>query len=140
MPNPVKGEVALKLGDGREFVLVLDMEALVEAEGAYGKPLQQMMQDASAGFVGAIRAMLYGALRAKHPEVNLRDASELFRTDMDAVSSALANVSATAFPKAGGGTEGKEPAHPPGNGSGLNGAKPASTRKRSGAQPPALSA
>ena len=67
--NPVKGEVPLKLSDGREFVLVLDFEALVEAESAYGKPLAQVMADAATGFVGATRALLYGALRAKHPAV-----------------------------------------------------------------------
>ena len=32
MANPVKGEAPLVLSDGREFTLVLDMEAMLSAE------------------------------------------------------------------------------------------------------------
>jgi hypothetical protein len=97
MPNPIKGEVPLKLSDGREFVLVLDFEALVEAEAAYGKPLARVMADAGAGFVGASRALLYGALRANHPAITLRDASGLFLEHAEAVSEALEKAAAAAF-------------------------------------------
>lgn len=122
--NPIKGEVPLKLPDGREFTLVLDMEALVEAEGAYGKPLARMMADAQLGFVGAIRAMLYGALRYRHPSVTLREASEMFVGYRDEISAALENATLAAMP------EDKEGANPPrakaprGKRSGGSGAKP----------------
>ena len=43
MANAIKGEVPLNLSDGRNLTLIMDMEALVEAESAYGKPLAQMI-------------------------------------------------------------------------------------------------
>src|SRR6478609_223027 len=97
--NPIKGEVPLRLSDGREFVLVLDMEALIEAEAAYGKPLGKVMADASAGFVGASRALLYGALKAKQPTISLRDASAIFMANGDAVSDALSRAGEAALPE-----------------------------------------
>lgn len=139
MANVIKGEVPLKLEDGRLLTLVLDMEAFVEAETAYGKPLQQVMADASAGFVGATRALLYGALQAKHPNISLRDASTMFQTDREAVAVALESAAEAAFPKSTAeSAEGN--GRPAGKNSGANGAKRASTRKPSGKQPPAPSA
>src|SRR6478609_4662181 len=128
--NPIKGEVPLRLSDGREFVLVLDFEALVEAEGAYGKPLAQVMADASAGFVGASRALLYGALRAKHPGITLRDASALFLEHADDVSAALEQAATAAFPDAS--AEGNAGSPQRGPTSGGSGAKRAKKPKPSG--------
>ena len=138
MPKPVKGEVPLSLNDGREFVLVLDFEALVEAESAYGKPLALMMNDAKAGFVGAVRAMLYGALRAHHPDITLREASALFIGHTDEVTAALEGAAEAAMPDAS--AEGNAPSPRRGKTSGGSGAKPGSSRKRSGKQPRARSA
>lgn len=98
--NPIKGEVPLILSDGRAYTLVLDFDALIEAEGAYGKPLQKMMADASAGFIGAVRAMLFGALRRKHPMIALSDASGMFMSDSEAVTAALEQAALAAFPDA----------------------------------------
>lgn len=125
MANPVKGEVPLNLVDGRTFVLVMDMEALVEAEAAYGKPLAQVMADAAAGFVGASRALLYGALRAKHPTTSLREASALFASDSEAVGEALTAAVEAGFPdvSAGGNVPRPKP-NPLGKRSGGSGAKP----------------
>jgi hypothetical protein len=132
MPNPLKGETPLKLGAG-EFVLVLDHEALIEAESLYGKPLAMLMADATLGFAGACRALLYGALRAHHPQVTAREASTLFLENSDAVSAALAEAAEAAFPKS---AEGKQDPHPPmrapaGKRSGASGAKSSSIRKPS---------
>jgi hypothetical protein len=107
MANAIRGEVPLNLSDGRTFTLIMDMEALVEAESAYGKPLQKMMADAAQGFVGASRALLYGALRAKHPDVTLRDASAIFMTDADAAGEALTEAVEKGFPDAAKSAEGK---------------------------------
>lgn len=136
--NPIKGKVPLTLKDGREFTLVLDMEAFVEAETAYGKPMPELMAAANAGFVGASRALLYGALKACHPQITLRDASSLFLTDAEAIGPALDAAAAAAFPDR---AEGGEPGNPPrpGKPSGSSGAKPASNQKRSGAKPRARS-
>lgn len=133
--NPLKGETPLKAGE-REFTLVLDHEALIEAEALYGKPLATVMAHAALGFVGAVRAMLYGALRAHHPEVTPKEASALTLEHMEAVGEALGQAAEAAFPQA---TEGKQGAHPPGPSSGANGAKRGSTRTGSSKSPPARS-
>jgi len=121
--NPVKGQVPLKLADGREFTLVLDMEALIEAEAIYGKPLQGLMVDLATGFAGAARAMLYGAMRACHPNVTLREATELFARESDAITDALERATLASFPEANDSAEGKKGENPPGRRSGRSGAK-----------------
>ena len=119
--NPVLGEAALNLKDGRTLTLVLDFEALVAAETAYGKPLAMTLADANAGFVGATRSLLFGTLQAKHPEMTLREATGIFMSDGDAVSAALEAASVAAYP-----AEDKESGKVPrqrGKTSGANGAK-----------------
>lgn len=128
MTNPIRGEATLMLKDKREFELVLDFEALVAAETAYGKPLAQTLSDANAGFVGATRSLLFGTLQANHGDLTLKDATEIFMLDGDAVSSALEAATTAAFPtEAEDKKAGKEkPALlPRGKPSGRNGAKPA---------------
>ena len=98
MTNPIRGEAVLKLKDKREFTLVLDFEALVAAEAAYGKPLALTLSDANAGFVGATRALLFGTMQANHEGVTLRDATEIFMSDGEAVSAALEIASTAAYP------------------------------------------
>lgn len=131
MSNPLKGEVPLVLKDGRAFTLVMDFEALVQAEAAYGKPMAQLMADALAGFVGASRAILFGALRTRHPEIGMRAAGEMFASDGAAVEAALEAASAAAFPPPA--TGDKEPGNArAGTISGGSGAKPGSTPPPSG--------
>lgn len=118
--NPIKGEVPLVLHDGRNLTLVLDMEAMVEAESIYGKPLQKLMADAGTGFMGAMGALLQGAL-SRHHEVSRGEALEMLRVDGDAIAVALGKATEAAFPSA----EGNAPAAPRQRGkpSGRNGAK-----------------
>ena len=106
--NPIKGETPLVLSDGREFTLIMDMEALVQAEEAYGKPLRVLMEQAQAEFIGAVRALLYGALRTKHEDLTLRDASEILMADQDAVRNALEEATKRGFPDASAQPEGKQ--------------------------------
>ena len=138
MANPVKGETPLKLDDGREFTLVMDFEGLVEAEGAYGKPMERMMQDAAAGFMGASRALLFGALQAHHPEMTLRDASNILGRNTDLVTEALTKATEAAFPELADEDVGND-SPPRGRPSGDNGAKQGSNRKGSGPKRPKLS-
>ncbi len=132
MPNPVRGEVPLKLSDGREFVLVADMEAMVTAESLYGKPVEQVFADAVRGFTGATRAIFYGMLQAHHPEVTPREALDILTADKAAVTKSLEAAASASKPKESAG--GKEGANPPGTSSGSNGAKRGSSRKSSGAK------
>ena len=134
MANLLKGEVPLVLADKREFNLVFDMDALIEAEGAYGKPMHQLAADASSGFLGALRAMLFGAMRARHPQVTLEEVSGIILEDTLAVTTALTKALDRSMPEPGKpGAEGKAPPAPRrGRTSGGNGAKRSSTQKHSG--------
>lgn len=134
MANLLKGEVPLFLTDKRAFTLVFDMDALIEAEGAYGKPMHQLAADASAGYMGATRALLFGAMRARHPEVTLKDVAKILEDDLQTVTAGLTAALDRSMPEPGqAGTEGKaQAALPRGKTSGGSGAKRSSTRKRSG--------
>lgn len=134
MANLLKGEVPLVLADKREFTLVFDMDALIEAEGAYGKPMHQLAADASQGFLGALRAMLYGALRARHPDVALEEVSDIILEDTLSVTTALTKALERSMPEPGpsGPAGNARPAPQRGRISGGNGAKRSSTRKPSG--------
>ena len=123
MANAVKGETTLTLSDDRELTLVLDMEALVQAEGAYGKPLAGLMHDASEGFFGASRAMLWGALRRKHPGVSLAECSTIFAENMESVGAALEKAADLAFPNKTEGKSGNVKSRQRGKSNGGNGAK-----------------
>lgn len=136
--NPVKGEANLTLGDGRNLTLILDFDALVSAETAYGKPLARLMADAAGGFIGAVRALLLGALSRYHPEITPAEAAEIIMSDFDAVGDAMQAATEAAFPSAEGKKSGN--ALPAGKASGHNGVKPASNRKPSGTKPRARSA
>lgn len=131
MTNPVRGEADLKLKDGRTLTLVLDFEAYVAAEAAYGKPLAALTIDAATGFVGAMRAMFFGALRSNHLDIDVLEAGRIMSTDAVAVEAAMELAAKRAYPE-----EDKEPgkAESPrhGKASGASGAKSASTRKPSG--------
>lgn len=100
MANPVKGEVDLILNDGRKFVLTVDMEALIEGESVYGKPLSAMLGDMNRGFFGAIRAVLFGSLRDKHSHVTKEEAAAIIASDGSAVVDALHKATKAAFPDA----------------------------------------
>lgn len=140
MPNKLKGEVALTLTDGRCLTLVMDMEALIQAEDAADLPMDQLLSKARRGFIGAQRALLFGALRTHHKQMTMADAADILSSDGAIAFGALADAMLAAF----GPAEGKEDANPPsppvGTNSGLNGAKRGSTRKSSGEQRPALTA
>lgn len=131
--NPIKGEAVLALGDGRRFTLVLDFEALIAAEAAYGKPLAMLMADAKAGFIGAVRALLIGALDRHHPDMGPADASAILQSDMDAVGTAMEAAVDAAFPNETGGEDRESgKARPDGKSYGANGARQGSPRKASG--------
>jgi hypothetical protein len=125
MANALLGERTLKLKDGTTLTLVFDMEGLIEAEGLYGKPIPVMLADAKSNFFGAVRAMMWGAARAHHPEMTPRVMSELLKTDSDAIAIALGDVHQAAMPEpeksAGGKASAPKPR--PGKRSGGSGAK-----------------
>lgn len=130
MLNPVKGEVPLKLKDGRSLVLLLNFSGLVAGEAAYGQPLHILGLHVAAGFAGAYRAMLFGALQRHHPDIDLDAAGEIFAENDVAVRKALIAADKAAYPDP---TGDKKPGNRrPGNSSGRSGAKPSSRPKASG--------
>ena len=136
MANILKGEIPLVLADKRAFTLVFDMDALIEAEAVYGKPMHAVTADASVGFMGAIRALLFGAMRARHPDMTLADVGSLIGANTLAITEALTAAVDQAMPPpapASAGGKAVPAKRPPGRNSGANGAGRASTRKRSGA-------
>lgn len=139
MTNRLKGEVPLPLPDGRKFTLVLNHEALIAAEGLYGKPLGQTLVDVYQGFAGALRALLWAALQANHKDVTLAEAAQLVFDHGETVASALNAATEAASPDADPSAEGKARKPQGGKNSGGNGAKPGSTRKASGKRPRAPS-
>jgi hypothetical protein len=124
MPNPVKGEVPLKLSDGREFVLVLDMEAMLSIESIMGKPLPKVLEMAGAGFLSATAAVAQAAFSRHHPEVSRAEVLEMIRTDSAALTEAIALAVEKGFPDATEGKKGATPRRAPrGKPSGRSGAK-----------------
>ncbi|MBX7496761.1 hypothetical protein K3172_12920 [Qipengyuania sp. 6B39] len=122
--NPLKGEVALVLSDGREFTLALDMEAMLTVEEATGKPLAKVMAMAGEGFLSASAAIALAAFQRHHPEITRADVLEMIRTDPEAVSAALEQASAAAFPEdKPGNAKAPKAARPRGKSSGRSGAK-----------------
>lgn len=140
MVNPVKGESALKLSDGRQFVLVADHAALVRAAQAYSgtTKINRLMQDMQpeldkSGKVAvdeygdpvkdtfrATAAFLYGLFDAYHEDITLRDATNILLSDMERVSIAIQAAVENGFPSV---SEGKEGSNPPGKTTGAGGAK-----------------
>lgn len=137
--NPLKGEAQLKLSDGREFTLVLDFNAMVEAESVYGKPLPKLLSDMNSGFMGAFRALLFGTMRRHYPETTAVEASDILMSNMEAVGAALSSATAAAFPNPEGKETGKAGSSGTGKNSGSSGAKPVSPRRPSGDKPRARS-
>lgn len=155
MPNRLKGEVPLRLADGREFVLLLDHEGLMQAAIAHtGKTkLRKLLSDlqpqvAEDGTIAldedgdpvkdtlpATKAVLFGALCAHHPEMSLRDAGNLLFAEQEKVAEALGEAMSLSFPDAEGDQDrGNAAASPASKTSGASGAKPGSNRKHSGAR------
>lgn len=101
--NSLKGQTPLVLEDGREFALVLDMEAMLSVEDATGKPLPKVMAQAGEGFLSAIAAVAQAAFARHHPEVDRADVLKIMQSDREALTEALGKAAEAAF---GGATEG----------------------------------
>lgn len=121
--NKVKGETPLVLSDGREFTLVLDMEAMLSVEDSTGKPLPKVMAQAGEGFMSATAAIAQAAFARHHPEVTRSDVLGIMQSDSDALTDALGKAADAAFPKAEEGNAKAPKANQRGKTSGRSGAK-----------------
>lgn len=121
MANPIKGEVPLKLSDGREFVLVFGPTAMAVAEDVSGKPLPEIGAAAEKGFFGALLALFYGMLKARHPSMTYDEAGQIAIDYPDEIRAALDRAAERGLPDQE--PEGKKGANPRSKNSGHSGSK-----------------
>lgn len=139
--NPFLGETVMVDGEA-EYTLVFDVPAAIFAEGVCRKTTDEMIGDIEAGWsFTSMRAVLYGALQAKHQTPLPQVDGIIQRQGPAAIKAVLIPLLANCF--------GLEPvgkdddADPPkgedgdgtGSASSPSGAKPGSSRKASGRKP-----
>lgn len=103
MANPIKGEVALVVGE-RAYKLRLGINAIVEVEDLLGgKSINEIVAnvlDVPRARLGTLRALLWGALREHHSALSVADAGLIIETaGPDAIGTKMAEVLKAAFPK-----------------------------------------
>lgn len=79
MGNPIKGEVDFPVGD-KTYRLRLSINQLIEVEDLTGFGIVQLansFNDAETLRASTVRAVLWGALRENHPEVDILAAGEI---------------------------------------------------------------
>lgn len=119
MANPMKGEASAVLGDGTSLTLVYDFNALCEVEEAAGKSISEVLAEISKGSprLSTARALVFGGLRARHPEMTLEEVGPLIMSDGQALTEAMQKALLAAFPNAEGKKAGNAPKPRRGTGS-----------------------
>ena len=142
MANRHKGEASIRVRD-RDYVLVFDVNAMCEVEYILDAPTDTILRTLATGRppLHVVRALLWGGLRARHPDIDLHGAGGLIE-DMGGAGAALEGVGQAlmnAFPEA---EEGAEPDRPrkgaaagTGRRSSRRGSEQDKTPKRSGGRP-----
>lgn len=141
--NPEAGEVALEVRDAagevvETFVLRMNTNALCALEKVMGEHVHKLGPRVMNPGMQDLRALLFAALRARHPGMTLDDAGDLIdRAGYDAALTPVMEAFALGFPTATKGAKkaaGKEPAAPgTGPGSSPTRRRPASVPRSSGA-------
>ncbi len=117
MANMGKGEASFTTSDGQKLTLVVDFNALAEAEHAVNMGANDILAGLSKGRIKAMQGITLGALAARHPGMRLDDVNTLLQHDDDAGALAAALMAAVnaAFPKAGDANGTPDPRLPPGS-------------------------
>lgn len=114
MSNTLNGEVEFPVGD-RIYRLRLSINQLIEVEDVTGLGIVQIANsfaDEATLKAGNVRAVLWGALRQYHPEVNLLGAGEIMtEARLQPTIEYVGRALQAAFPKA----EDKESPSPAGD-------------------------
>jgi hypothetical protein len=112
MANQHKGEAEFVAASGATYRLLMDHNALAEAEDILGlnpeEMLRQMHETKQTKF---FRALLYGALKEHHPTITLRDAGKLLG-EGEVVGEAIGKAMMGAFGPPVESAEGKVKARP----------------------------
>ncbi len=111
MANAMKGEASLTLSDGTDLTLTYDFNALCEVEDAANRSISDVLLEISKGAprLSTARALIFGGLRARHPDIDLNQVGPMIMSDGQALTEAMQKALTAAFPT----TEGKKPANPP---------------------------
>lgn len=79
MGNPIKGEVDFPVGD-KTYRLRLSINQIIQVEDILGIGIIKiagMFNDVESLTAGSVRAVLWGALREHHPEVDIMGAGDI---------------------------------------------------------------
>lgn len=118
MANPIKGEVSLVLSDGRNLTIVADNGALVRGAqahtgrtkiGRFLADLQPLTDDNGVILLDEdgdpvkdtfppMCALFFGCLDAHHPDLTLRDATNIMVAELEKVTIAVTEAMALAWP------------------------------------------
>jgi hypothetical protein len=104
MANAERGYVDLTVGD-KSYQLRFSTNALAEVETLLDRDIGEIVNQLQAGRISALRALLYAALREKHPKVSLLDAGDILDGDRAMVGEALGKALNLAFPESTGAAE-----------------------------------
>lgn len=101
MANPHRGEVEIKAPSGT-FILRLSINAIAEIENLLDQGINQIatsLADPSRLRLATLRAIVWGGLREKHPDLSLFNAGELIsEVGVDAITDAVQQAFTLAFP------------------------------------------
>lgn len=105
MANPIRGEVDLVAGD-KTYRLRLSVNQLIEVEDLTGIGIVQLsgqFNDIATLRAGNVRAVLWGALRQHHPEIDLLGAGDIMAVvGLQPAIEKIAEALQAAFPRAEG--------------------------------------
>ena len=96
MANPARGEMAFMVGD-EAYTLQFSTNAICELEDYLDKGLNVIV--ANMERLTTVRAMLWAGLRAKHPNVTIKQAGDIIdRCGMAEVTDVIGKALTAAFP------------------------------------------
>lgn len=115
MANIARGEASFTTSEGRTLTLVVDFNALAEAEDAVNIGANELLEKLGKGRIKAMRGITFGALIARHPDTTMDEVDALLMgDDAGPLGSALMKAVEGAFPKPEA-TAGANPPAPPGS-------------------------
>jgi hypothetical protein len=115
MANIARGEASFTTSAGQTLTLVVDFNALAEAEYAVDMGANDILAGLSKGRIKAMRGITLGALARQHPGMSMEDVDTLLMgEDAGPLGNALMKAVEGAFPKPEA-AAGANPPAPPGS-------------------------
>jgi hypothetical protein len=100
MPNLARGEASFTTHAGQKLTLVVDFNALAEAEYAVDMGANEILSGLSKGRIKAMRGITLGALARRHPDMTIDDVDELLQgEDAGPLAETLMQAVQAAFPQ-----------------------------------------